>query len=509
MADQNVLLALKAIGFTFPEEAGDNSPEADTPEAAKATAATGDAVAGADTSPITPQTEIDNMDLEQFKAAMGEVIDQKMKPVTDELAELKAFRERVEAEPPAGMGYAPPAKAAGGDKPDAEAEELKAAQVNMFYQARYKDEDASFKAVMTDLLGRNYRQVVWEQEKAFAKALRMGKDELEPAERRLLKVQIFPPDAVKAMILDGMDFDQMKSTMVEAQGSLGGFAVPPHRQQEIAARLPGRTAVRGGGAKTVTLVNTNSTEVPLYSGGDDQYVGAMRGQWGSETQTPGEDNGELQMVTVVADVYTYKVPMSQSLVEDAQNLVDFVIRDISNVLAIDEDNAFITGDGAGKPHGILPGGTNPGTRLVEVLGGHASLLNNGDKIIELSDAIADQYAEMCAWLFRRQTHSVIRQLKDGAGNYLLKEGLADGAPRQLLGYPYKRRQSMPAIAANAYPVLFGNMEGYTIVEKPGMTIQRFQDSGTGPNKVEFHVRKRVGGRLVEPWMFAVLKIAAA
>jgi hypothetical protein len=57
MADQNVLLALKAIGFNFPEEAGDDSPEADTPEAAKATAATGDAVADADTSPNNPQTE--------------------------------------------------------------------------------------------------------------------------------------------------------------------------------------------------------------------------------------------------------------------------------------------------------------------------------------------------------------------------------------------------------------------------------------------------------------------
>ncbi|MCA9940550.1 MAG: phage major capsid protein, partial [Anaerolineales bacterium] len=55
--------------------------------------------------------------------------------------------------------------------------------------------------------------------------------------------------------------------------------------------------------------------------------------------------------------------------------------------------------------------------------------------------------------------------------------------------------------------IFGAMMGYYIVEKPGMTIARYQDSGTGPNKVEFHVRKKLGGRPVKLWLFAVQKVA--
>jgi len=58
-------------------------------------------------------------------------------------------------------------------------------------------------------------------------------------------------------------------------------------------------------------------------------------------------------------------------------------------------------------------------------------------------------------------------------------------------------------------VLFGDMAGYWIVQKAGLTIARFQDSYTGINKVEYHVRRRVGGRVVETWRFAVQKTAAS
>jgi len=35
------------------------------------------------------------------------------------------------------------------------------------------------------------------------------------------------------------------------------------------------------------------------------------------------------------------------------------------------------------------------------------------------------------------------------------------------------------------------------------------DSYTGSNVIEFHVRRRLGGKLEQPWKFAVQKVAAA
>jgi hypothetical protein len=41
-----------------------------------------------------------------------------------------------------------------------------------------------------------------------------------------------------------------------------------------------------------------------------------------------------------------------------------------------------------------------------------------------------------------------------------------------------------------------------------MTVARLQDTATSINKVEIHVMKLLGGRPVEPWNFAVQKVAS-
>lgn len=379
---------------------------------------------------------------------------------------------------------------------------------NALYTMRFGEEDEAMKAVMTDLIGRNYRQIISDQTKAFASYLRFGSEELDREGRSLLRRQIFPVKSIKHMLDQGMDVSAIKSTMVEAQGSLGGYAVPPNVQAEIVTRLPALTAVRGLGARVVTLTNSNAIEIPRYTGGDSRYVGNIRGKWGSETQSPEEQNATLDMVTVTANVYTFKVPLSQSLVEDAANLVQLVQQDIANTRAVDEDEAFLVGDGAGKPLGILPDSSNA-LGLTEVVTGDADEIT-ADGLIGLSEGIADQYMEGAAFVFRQSTAAAIRKLKTGEGEYLFDRYLEGGrAIRTLLGYPYRRNDGMPAIAATAYPVIFGNMAGYTIVERAGMTIARYQDSYTGVNKVEYHVRCRIGGRVERPWMFAVQKVAAS
>ena len=67
-------------------------------------------------------------------------------------------------------------------------------------------------------------------------------------------------------------------------------------------------------------------------------------------------------------------------------------------------------------------------------------------------------------------------------------------------------EAMPDVATNAFPLLYADQSGYYIVERAGLTVMRMQDSGTGINKIELHVRKRVGGRPVETWKGAVQQI---
>ena len=67
---------------------------------------------------------------------------------------------------------------------------------------------------------------------------------------------------------------------------------------------------------------------------------------------------------------------------------------------------------------------------------------------------------------------------------------------------------MADAAANTYPLIFGDFSGYAIVERLGLTIQRYNDSNTGINKVEFQIRRRIGGNVIQQWKFSVQKVAA-
>lgn len=444
-------------------------------------------------NPIT--STVTNSEVEMNEDQIKAMIEQAVSAAT------KAHEDRLAAAPPinGSAGFASGAAGANG------ADNGAAKSFNAIYVTRFGAEDDAMKAVMSDMFGTDYRQTVFDQQRAFAKFLRFGEAELDGNARKALRTQIFPAEVIKSMLVNGYDVDAIKATQVEAQGTLGGYAVPPSVQSEIIRRLPGLTAVRGAGARVHVLERNNSTEMPKYGGGTDQYVGGLRGAWGNETATPAEKNFSMLLETVVAHIYTFKVPMSQSLVEDAANLVQLVTEDIATTMSIDEDAAFLTGNGVGKPLGLLPASANANS-LTEVVSLSASTLTAAG-VKKLKRGVGTQYRKNAIWIGNSDTFGIIETLESGTGSGYVFPDLSEDD--MLLKRRVFESETMPDVGSGTFPLIFGDMSGYWIVEKPGLTIVRFQDSNTGINKVEYHVRKRVGGRPVETWKFAVQKVAAS
>lgn len=452
------------------------------------------AAAAPDVSHSGQSTEELNMDPETLKTLVTGAVEAAVAPIQAQVNDLKTTLEAQ-----------PPTNGAGVQLPDAQQPAAGNDAAKAFNLLRFTDPAAAKAQVLKELSGGNFAQFDAAQRIALARYARGGTDALSRDEIRLLKTQVFAPAHVE-MMLKEVDVATIKDTMVEAQGALGGFALAPSMQESIITRLPGRTAVRGNGAMVITLVRNNSVMAPLYSGGNDRYVGALRGAWGNETATPTEKNATLGDVEIVAGIYTYKIPMSQSLVEDAANLVALIQDDILTTFALDEDEACLVGDGAGnKPLGILPGGLNALSLTTVNSGGASALTTAGIK--KLKRGVASQYRQSAIFIANSDTYGAIEVLTvSGTGSDFAFPDLSDNAT--LLRRPAAESEAMPDVASNAFPILFVDPSGYWIVERPGMTIVRFQDSNTGINKVEFHVRKREGGRFVKPWCAAVQKVAA-
>lgn len=382
------------------------------------------------------------------------------------------------------------------------------------YVTRFGTLDSSVKSILTDLHGSDHEQMYWDQRMAFNTYLRRGERELGADQYKLLKTIVLTPSAVKSAIMQGMDdVSLLKATLVESIDTLGGFAVPVDFNARVIERMQGMTIMRG--RSSIDSTSRDQLEFPAITGGDDQFSSAVRMTWVGETPVAGAaaTNLTFGMESIPVHTVMAETPLSRNNIEDAAfNIENYLVRKFSESSAIDEDNKFLTGPGVGTPQGILPGGTNILGLTEIVTGAGAAMTWNG--LIKMTYGIASQYRQNAVWMGSRHTYESIALLKNSADEYLWRayqyQGGENGQPPRLLGYTPLEQEALPAVAANSYPLIYGDPTGYQIVDRIGMTVERYLDSATArENKIMYVMRRRLGGQVIEPWRFAVQKVAAA
>jgi len=382
------------------------------------------------------------------------------------------------------------------------------------YQIRYGSAEESIKAVLTDLHGDSYQQKFWAQKKAFKTYLRQGHDEMHRDDVRLLREVIMNPSMVKASLDEGWDdLNALKATMVEAAGTLGGYVVPVDFQMKVVERMRGMTVMRGRATQNTT--SRDRVEVPEITGGGTQYTTGVRGKWVDETPVAGaaETNFTFGMRGIPIYTYMAETPLSRNNVEDsAFDIEGYLSKKFAEATAIDEDNAFLTGDGVGKPLGLLPGGANSNS-LTRKASLDANLITwNG--LIGVTYGLDAQYRQTgSVWIGNKSTYEAIAKL-NSSGLYYWNpyqyNGGDTGRPTELLGYPTLEQETMPSVAAGTFPLIFGNPGGYHIYDRIGMTVERFLDASTARQNLVYYVlRRRLGAQPIEKWNFVCLEIAAS
>jgi HK97 family phage major capsid protein len=183
--------------------------------------------------------------------------------------------------------------------------------------------------------------------------------------------------------------------------------------------------------------------------------------------------------------------------------------------------AFVTGNGTDKPKGFLTytiNATADATRtfgqLQYVPSGEAATFKTAtatvspaDCLVDLVHALKAGYRSGASWLMNSSTAAVVRKWKDIDGAFIWQRSIAAGQPDTLLGYPVEESADMPDIAANAYPVAFGNWKrGYVLVNRPTRLLR---DPYTNKPNVGFYTTRRVDGGVVNSEAIKLLKIAAA
>jgi HK97 family phage major capsid protein len=340
---------------------------------------------------------------------------------------------------------------------------------------------------------------------------------------KLEKMVLLAPEQIMAAIVSGVPVSSgtysIKATQVEAQDTLGGVLVPEEINQEWVQRAPGLTVVRARARKFNT--SRDALSFIVRTGGNKKYIGAIRSKMTSESPSAGSynSNATFGKVAIPVHVNLTKVFTSKSMLEDAgvDMLKDVLMPEFTSEAALNEDQKFLTGTGADEPQGILVNLTTGGpynTDIATQNSGAAAAITF-DALVNMPFNLAGQYrsrkSDGVAFAFTSTTAGLLSQLKDGQGRYLWAEmygNNAVGNPDTLRGWTYAETEQLPEVAANTYPIIFGDWSGYRIVDRIGMSVQRYDDSALADtDSVAFYVRRRFGGQVAEGWKLAVMKVS--
>ena len=119
-----------------------------------------------------------------------------------------------------------------------------------------------------------------------------------------------------------------------------------------------------------------------------------------------------------------------------------------------------------------------------------------DELMDLYYSLKSPYRKKSMWVLNDSTIKAIRKLKDNNGQYLWQPSLTAGAPDMILGRPIKTSAYMPAIAAGAKTIAFGDFSYYWIADRQGRSFKRLNELFAASGQVGFLASQRVDGKMI-------------
>lgn len=297
---------------------------------------------------------------------------------------------------------------------------------------------------------------------------------------------------------------------VTSTGSAGGFALPEIIERQIARLSVDISPIR-------QLATVRQVGSPDYKELFD--VNGAGFEWIGETDTRNQTNTpDLAEIAPTFGMASAKPQATEESLDDLFfNVDNWLVESASEAIAQGEGVSFISGNGTKKPTGFLAGPTPVATAdasrafgtLQYIASGQAAAMPTSlDTLYDVVYSLRARYRNNARWVTSKLLLSSLRKYKDSTGQYLWQNAVVAGQPDSFMGYPVVEAEDMPAVAANAFPLAFGDFrEGYLIADLVGMRMTR--DEITTPGFVKFYIRKRVGGKLRNTQAIKLLKIATS
>ena len=283
------------------------------------------------------------------------------------------------------------------------------------------------------------------------------------------------------------NFKQISNVLQEGVDADGGYLVPEEMDSRLIEKLTEDNIVR----RLATTITTS---------GDHKINIAASNPAAAWIEEGGAlDFGDAKFAQILLDAHKLHVAVKiteELLYDNAFNLESHIIKKFGEALANAEEDAFLNGDGTGKPTGIFDatGGGNVAKTVSTV---------KTDDIIDLIYALRRPYRKNAVFIMNDKTIAGIRKLKDGNGQYLWQPSNQAGEPDRVCGYTVYTSAYAPEDA-----IAFGDFSYYNIGDRGTRSFAELRELFAGNGMIGYVAKERVDGKLVLPEAVQILKISA-
>ena len=226
-------------------------------------------------------------------------------------------------------------------------------------------------------------------------------------------------------------FHQVSDILQEGNDANGGYLVPEEWDSRLIEKLDAENIFRGL-ATTITTSGEHKINIAATK---------PAAAWIEEGQELTFGDATFDQVILDAHKLHVAIKVTEELLYDnAFNLENYIIGTFGKAIGNAEEDAFLNGDGKGKPTGIF----------AETGGGQTGVTISGtklaaDDVISLVYALKRPYRKHAVFILNDSTLAVLRKLKDSNGAYIWQPSYTAGEPDRLCGYSVLTSAYAPAL----------------------------------------------------------------
>lgn len=282
------------------------------------------------------------------------------------------------------------------------------------------------------------------------------------------------------------NFRNVSNVLQEGVDADGGYLVPEEYDRRLIDVLEEENIMRSLGTKITT------------SGQHKINIAATKPAASWIEEGGALTFGDATFSQIFLDAYKLHVAIKvteELLYDNAFNLENYIVTQFGRALANAEEDAFLNGNGTGKPLGLFAakgGGTVAETLTAAI---------KSDDLLSLIYALKRPYRRKASFILNDQTLASLRKLKDNNGAYIWQPSYQAGEPDRLLGYTVHTSAYAPADA-----IAFGDYSYYNIGDRGTRSFAELKELFAGNGMVGFVAKERVDGKLVLPEAVQILKL---